>query len=107
MVLETTFMTTTGSVTVTDALALGANERGHDLGASAPSFRAAGAARANLEVGLPAAEGGRMQLVPDLDQLETGAEVSGPEGPDEVWHEPGAQRLLKASATVPVSGSMS
>jgi hypothetical protein len=48
-----------------------------------------------------------MQLVPDLDQLETGARVSGPEGPDEVWHEPGAQRLLKASATVPVSGSMS
>src|SRR5580704_4169997 len=31
MVLETTFTTATGSVTVVDALAFGANERGHDL----------------------------------------------------------------------------
>jgi GH15 family glucan-1,4-alpha-glucosidase len=38
MVLETTFSTATGSVTVTDALAMGANERGHDLGADAPSL---------------------------------------------------------------------
>jgi len=51
--------------------------------------------RADLEVGLPAVEGGRLQLVPDLGQLETGARVSGPAGPDEVWHEPGAQRLLE------------
>jgi hypothetical protein len=36
-----------------------------------------------------------------------GVRVSGPAGPHEVWHEPGAQRLRKASATVPVSGSMS
>ncbi len=79
-------------VTVTDALALGANERGHDLGAVAPSL-AGPRGRADLEVGLPAVEGGRLQLVPDLGQLETGARVSGPAGPDEVWHEPGAQRL--------------
>jgi len=38
MVLETTFTTAAGSVSVTDALVLGSNERGHDLGAGAPSL---------------------------------------------------------------------
>jgi GH15 family glucan-1,4-alpha-glucosidase len=38
MVLETTFTTSTGSVTITDALALGAHERGHELGKNAPSL---------------------------------------------------------------------
>ena len=38
LVLETTFRTGTGSVTVVDALALGAGERGHDLGAGAPGL---------------------------------------------------------------------
>ena len=35
MLLETTFTTVTGSVTVTDVLAVGRNERGHDLGSGA------------------------------------------------------------------------
>jgi alpha,alpha-trehalase len=38
MVLETTFATAAGSVTIVDALALGADERGHDLGRNAPSL---------------------------------------------------------------------
>jgi GH15 family glucan-1,4-alpha-glucosidase len=38
LVLETTFATANGSVSVTDALAMGANERGHDLGGGAPSL---------------------------------------------------------------------
>ena len=38
MVLETTFTTDTGSVTLVDALAMGANERGHDIGRGAPSM---------------------------------------------------------------------
>jgi GH15 family glucan-1,4-alpha-glucosidase len=38
MVLETTFTTGTGSVTIVDALAMGANERGHDIGGGAPSL---------------------------------------------------------------------
>ena len=37
MLLETTFRTATGTVTLTDALAVGRNERGHELGAGAPS----------------------------------------------------------------------
>ena len=37
MVLETTFTTATGSVTLVDTLAVGRNERGHNLGAGAPS----------------------------------------------------------------------
>ena len=36
MVLETTFRTETGAVTVTDAMALGPDERGHDLGMTSP-----------------------------------------------------------------------
>lgn len=38
MVLETTFTTATGTAVLTDALAVGANERGHDLGARSPSM---------------------------------------------------------------------
>jgi GH15 family glucan-1,4-alpha-glucosidase len=37
MVLETTFRTSSGTVTLVDALAVGRNERGHELGAEAPS----------------------------------------------------------------------
>src|SRR3954469_19026126 len=37
MVLETTFRTDTGCVTLTDALAVGRNERGHELGQGATS----------------------------------------------------------------------
>ena len=36
MVLETTFRTPTGTVTITDALAMGDGNRGHDLGQGAP-----------------------------------------------------------------------
>jgi GH15 family glucan-1,4-alpha-glucosidase len=36
MVLETVFVTASGTVTVTDALAVGRNERGHELGAESP-----------------------------------------------------------------------
>jgi GH15 family glucan-1,4-alpha-glucosidase len=38
MVLETSFTTGTGSVTLVDALAMGANTRGHDIGADAPGL---------------------------------------------------------------------
>jgi alpha,alpha-trehalase len=38
MVLETTFRTSTGTATLVDALAVGRNERGHELGRGAPSL---------------------------------------------------------------------
>src|SRR4051795_6218344 len=38
LVLETTFRTTRGTATLVDALAVGRNERGHELGADAPSI---------------------------------------------------------------------
>jgi GH15 family glucan-1,4-alpha-glucosidase len=38
MVLETTFTTPSGTAVLTDALAVGRNERGHDLGARSPSM---------------------------------------------------------------------
>jgi hypothetical protein len=36
MALETTFRTGTGKVVLTDAMAVGRNDRGHDLGAGSP-----------------------------------------------------------------------
>ena len=36
MVLQTTFTTAGGTAVLTDALALGRNDRGHDLGAGSP-----------------------------------------------------------------------
>src|SRR2546429_2446217 len=36
MVLETTFVTAAGTAVLTDAMAVGRNERGHDLGAGSP-----------------------------------------------------------------------
>src|SRR5215211_3391059 len=38
MVLETTFRTPSGTVQLVDALAVGRNERGHELGAESPSL---------------------------------------------------------------------
>src|SRR5215469_18689103 len=38
MVLETTFTTDDGTAVLTDALSIGRNERGHDLGAHSPSM---------------------------------------------------------------------
>jgi GH15 family glucan-1,4-alpha-glucosidase len=38
MVLETTFCTPTGSVVQVDAMAIGRNERGHDLGVNSPGI---------------------------------------------------------------------
>src|SRR6201982_4330892 len=36
MALETTFRTATGTAVLTDAMAVGRNDRGHDLGAGSP-----------------------------------------------------------------------
>ena len=41
MALETTFRTATGTAVLTDAMAVGRNDRGHDLGAGSPGGIAA------------------------------------------------------------------
>ncbi len=41
LVLETTFTTTSGTAVLTDALAVGPDERGHQLGAHSPGYAAA------------------------------------------------------------------
>jgi GH15 family glucan-1,4-alpha-glucosidase len=38
LAMETSFATPTSTATLTDALAVGPNERGHELGGGAPSF---------------------------------------------------------------------
>ena len=57
--------------------------------------RVMGAAGAELQVGLPAGQRRRVQLVPDLGQLEPDLRVRGPEAVHQVRHQPGAQRVLE------------
>ena len=52
MVLETTFRTPTGTVTLTDALAMGEGNRGHQLGKNAPHLFLRGATCLDGEVDL-------------------------------------------------------
>ena len=49
MLLEPTFITASGSVVLTDALAVGPNERGHELGAGAVGLVNAAWAVAEVE----------------------------------------------------------
>jgi GH15 family glucan-1,4-alpha-glucosidase len=80
MVLETTFSAAGGAVTLTDALAVGRNERGHDLGAGAPSalLRQLTGVRGELELVLeyaPRPEYGL--IVPLLEAVEGGVHARG------------------------------
>ncbi len=50
---------------------------------------------ADLEVGVPAVERDRPQLVPHLRQMEPDLRVQGAEAADEIRHEPGAKRVLE------------
>ncbi|HEV2062276.1 MAG TPA: glycoside hydrolase family 15 protein, partial [Solirubrobacteraceae bacterium] len=83
MVLETTFRTGDGCVRVTDALALGAGERGHGLGAASPHrlLRLVegleGEVRLEVEY-VPRPEYGL--VVPDLLRVAAGVQTVG--GPD-------------------------
>jgi GH15 family glucan-1,4-alpha-glucosidase len=83
MVLETTFRTPTGVVTITDALAMGDNNRGHELGKGAPHLLLRQARCLEGEVQLqmeyvPRPEYGLVH--PLLDAVEGGLAAFG--GPD-------------------------
>ncbi len=83
MVLQTTFATAEGRVRVTDALALGSGERGHDIGLSSPHrlLRLVegleGSVRLHVEF-VPRPEYGL--VVPDLRRVDGGVQSAG--GPD-------------------------
>ena len=72
LVLETTFSTATGSVTLVDALAVGRNDRGHQLGAGAPS--------ALLRRVTGVAGSVELSVVDHGDHLTRANRVSGPDG---------------------------
>ena len=80
MVLETTFRTPTGTVAITDALAMGAGNRGHELGRDAPHLFLRGATCLEGEVELsleyvPRPEYGLVR--PVLDAAEGGVSAVG------------------------------
>ncbi len=80
MVLETTFRTPTGTVAITDALAMGAGNRGHELGRDAPHLFLRGATCLEGEVELsleyvPRPEYGLVR--PVLDPVEGGVSAAG------------------------------
>src|ERR1700733_11455305 len=80
MVLETTFRTPTGTVAVTDALALGDGNRGHQLGNGAPHvlLRRATCVEGQVELTLeyvPRPEYGLVR--PLLDAVEGGVAAFG------------------------------
>jgi alpha,alpha-trehalase len=80
MVLETTFRTTTGTVVVTDALAMGAGNRGHDLGQGAPHLllRRAACLEGEMELDLEYVPRPEYGLVhPLLDTVDGGITAFG------------------------------
>ena len=80
MVLETTFRTPTGTVAITDALAMGEGNRGHGLGKDAPHLllRRATCVEGRVEMLLEHAPGPEYGLVyPLLDALDGGVAAFG------------------------------
>ena len=80
MVLETTFTTARGKVKVTDALAVGRNERGHELGADSPHVlvRKVSCIEGEVEVEVEYAPRPEYGLIfPILTQVEGGISARG------------------------------
>jgi GH15 family glucan-1,4-alpha-glucosidase len=98
MALETTFRTATGSAVLVDALAVGRNDRGHDLGAGSPGvlLRRLTCTEGQLEVELEYAPRPEYGLIhPLLDAVSGGLAARG-----------GADRLLlSAPVTLAVDGA--
>lgn len=83
MVLETTFRTPTGTVAITDALAMGTGNRGHQLGHDAPHIllRRATCIEGDVDLRLECAMSPGYGLVsPGLNALDGGVlAVAGPD----------------------------
>src|SRR5580704_13903935 len=80
MVLETTFRTPTGTVLLTDALAMGDGNRGHELGTGAPHLllRRASCLEGEVELSLEYAPRPEYGLVhPLLRAVDGGVRASG------------------------------
>ena len=80
MVLETTFRTPTGTVAITDALAMGDGNRGHELGRDAPHvlLRAATCVEGEVELSLEYVPRPEYGLVhPVLDAVDGGVSAVG------------------------------
>ena len=80
MVLETTFHTPTGTVALTDALAMGEGNRGHELGKGAPRLllRRAACVEGEVELSLEYVPRPEYGLVhPLLDAVDGGVTASG------------------------------
>lgn len=83
MVLETTFTTAHGAAVLTDALAVGHNERGHELGANSPSMLLRRFACTSGEIGAEVTHAPRPQyglIEPILVPIRGGLEASGRDG---------------------------
>ena len=83
MALETTFRTATGTAVLTDALAVGRNERGHDLGAGSPGvlLRRLECTGGEIEVEVSYAPRPEYGLIhPILEMIPGGVTV------DRLWH---------------------
>jgi GH15 family glucan-1,4-alpha-glucosidase len=93
MLLETTFTTAAGSVTLTDGLAVGRNQRGHELGhgATCALLRKLTGVEGSVELELEFAPRPEYGLIlPLLEPVDGGVQTKG--GPD----------VMRLSATVPL-----
>src|SRR6201987_3046961 len=91
MEMETTLSTTTGTAVLTDAMAVGRNDRGHDLGAGSPGalLRHLACTNGELEIEVTYAPRPQYGLIhPILDPVPGGLAARG-----------GADRLLLSAPT--------
>jgi GH15 family glucan-1,4-alpha-glucosidase len=92
MVLETTFTTAVGTAVLTDAMAVGRNERGHDLGAASPGvlLRRLACTAGEMEIEISYAPRPEYGLIhPILEAIPGGVSARG-----------GAGRLLLSAPTI-------
>ena len=81
MALETTFRTATGTAVLTDAMAVGRNDRGHDLGAGSPGvlLRRLACTDGELEVEVSLCSASRIRPDPP-DSRDSTRRLGGPRG---------------------------